>query len=214
VSLINSSDKYQSIRIDPRWLVGMILTQHELLRSPTQERQIELERMRWANDYVQANVRLFLDESHSTINKEDLASKDQPDDPRASESHLNRLFNLLQVLRRSRQRWDAQEGPLPSDRTITEAEKTLALLPESLMGAKFGLGGEGDLFLSWENADGVAFLTIDDDRFHVLIKQKTGSVVYRDTTPHDQQILVNEILPRMLPFSALSPSAASPANSR
>jgi hypothetical protein len=116
-------------------------------------------------------------------------------------------------LRTSKIGWDDQEGQLPSNRTITEAEKTLALLPPSLSGARFGLCGEGDLFFSWENSEGVAFLTIDENKFHVLIKHNTGSVVYRDTTFHDQQKLANEILPRVLPFSTLDSNTSSPSNS-
>lgn len=77
---------------------------------------------------------------------------------------------------------------------------------------KIGLGGEGDLFFSWENSKGAAFLTIDGNELHLLIKPTGIPPIYRDRMRYDAKAIANEIVPALAPFGSMPRSTVSANN--
>lgn len=111
-----------------------------------------------------------------------------------------RIFAAIQGLRAAVSNWDDSDGLSPSEITLTEAEKIVAFLPSGGAEPKIGVGGEGDLFFSWENEHGTAFLTIDGPELHLLVKPAGQQPIYRDNLPNDEMVLSNQVLPALGPF--------------
>lgn len=112
------------------------------------------------------------------------------------------LFEAIQSIRQSLNDWDNELGSPPSFATLMNAEIALAMLPQSYADPKLGLGGSGDLYFSWENSKGVAFLTIDSNELHLLLKPKVMKPVYWDKLAYDNQVLQNKILPALAQFAS------------
>ena len=124
----------------------------------------------------------------------------EPDLPK-SRDHTHAVFAALRSIRTAAAYHSADEGTVPNEAALDLAESILAYVSDILLAPKIGLGGDGDLYFSWENEEGSAFLTIEDGILHLLLKPRSAKPVYLDRIPHDQTVLANKILPRLIPFA-------------
>ena len=105
------------------------------------------------------------------------------------------------LLRTSIANWDDDELIPPSLQSLSAAERALALMPDTYATPKLGMGDSGDIYFSWENAEGVAFLTIEPEQLHLLLKPYATKSTYLDQMPNDATVLENRILPSLEPFA-------------
>lgn len=106
--------------------------------------------------------------------------------------HRNTSQRLQSALEELRERTeDLSEffnTPVSRD-AILAAERIAPQLPDTLPEGKIGFDEEGDVFLSFHRGDKSAFLTVEPDKLHLLVKGGGQSSRYFDDVPyHDFKI--------------------------
>lgn len=186
--------------------VGAVLASSSVTRVQDQELQATTSMRLEVSDPTREILQKIAGLVHLSLEQSDLSITALSPAPPVWPINATQLFDVLQTLRSNLDQWDQFDGAPPSQETLRQAEKVLALLPPSADEPKIGFGGEGDLYFSWENMEGTAFLTIDGTELHLLIKPTGKPPIYHDNLANDQKILSNQVLPALAPFFTTPPA--------
>lgn len=106
-----------------------------------------------------------------------------------SRSTGQRLLKAIEELKaRTEELSEFFNTPVSRD-SILAAERIAPQLPDTLPEGKIGFDEEGDVFLSFHRDDKSAFLTVEPDKLHLLLKGGGQPSRYFDNVPyHDFKI--------------------------